>query len=569
MVVQAVQPGAMPGGGMGSPTLAGHPVQPLAPLRGLPEPEKLPTGDDIVDLPEEVLFDSARVMRKRAGWKIWVWMAVVGAASWGVLGMVFLSSLTPIFAFLPIFAIAEPSFVTSFLSGLGVSLWEVLFIAFGSAPFGALAGLGAAALGLRSVARLRPREYLTEKLFRRAIGWSFAKWLLWPQLAVLALSVLLTALPGNTFMLADFSYIVVAGYLSMLAVAIVSVPVAGGCARTANPLGLPGYNELEVKRQAALGTPKYAAYTRVMFAQDRRHLPRNKLVVNTRMFVESFCTLLRYRAWQIVLFAALISPFYFFADIGQLFSYANDLEEVSDATDFSLVSRLSFVALVIAWGSALAWLPPLVLSLFHLIPPSKRGVRDERTYPTISERLAVNRWERGVVWVTTLGLAAIEAVCLFAFLVVLSATGDAGEAGSLHIAALVFAGFGASALGMIATYRALAIDLRTIVYGPAGWYTRREVPFSAIAPKRGTRADLADDPRVRAALRERQAMALGLPKNASLEEIAKAASRTGVLPDFGLGDEQAAPAIIDPPAVRSEHDIPENLEELHAGRLTL
>lgn len=568
-MVQVVQPGAVPQGGVGAPTPSALTTQPLPPLLGLPEPEKLPTGDDVVDLPEEVLFESAKVMREKAGWKIWVWMALIGAASWGTLGMVFLGSLTPLFMFLPLFALAEPGFVTSLLSGLGVSLWEVLVVALGSAPFGALAGLGAAALGLRSAARLRPREYLTEQLFRRAIGWSFAKWLLWPQLAVLGLSMMLTALPGNSFMLADFSYIVVAGYLSMLAVAIVSVPVAGGCARAANPLGLPGYNALEGKRQAAVGTPKFAQYTRVMFAQDRRHLPRNKLVVNSRMFLESFWTILRYRAWQIVLFAALLSPFYFLSDIAQLFSNIDDLKQASNATDFSLGTRLAFVLLVIAWGSAFAWLPPLVLSLFHLIPSSKRGVRDQRTYPTITERFAVNRWERGVVWVTTLGLAAIEATCLLAFLIVLNASGDAGGAGSVHIMALAFAGFSASALGMIATYRAMAIDLRTIVYGPAGWYARREVPFAAIAPKRGTRTDMADDPRVRAALRERQAMALGLPKNASLEQIAKIASRTGVLPDFGLGEQQMAPATIEPPKVKGEHDIPETLEELHAGRLTL
>lgn len=568
-MVQVAQPGAVPGQSTGGPTLPGPSAQSLPPLLDLPEPEKLPTGDDVVDLPEEVLFDSAQVMRKRAGWKIWVWMAAAGAVSWGILGAVFLGSISPLVMFLPLFALAEPGFISSFLGGLGVSLWEVLLLACGAAPFGALVGLGAAALGLRSVARLRPREYLTEKLFRQAIGWSFAKWLMWPQLAVIAMSMLLTALPGNSFMLADFSYIAVAGYLSMIAVVIVSVPFTAGCARSANPLGLPGHSELEMKRQAAMGTPKFAEYTRVMFAQDRRHLPRNTLVVSARMFLASFCTLLRYRAWQIVLFAALLAPFYFLADLVQLFSNIEDLKQVNNATDFSLMTRLAFVLLVIAWASALAWLPPLVLSLFHLIPPSKRGVRDQRTYPTISERLSVNRWERGVVWATTLSLAAIEAVCLVAFIVVQVASNDAGEASSVHTGALAFAGFVACALGMISTYRAIAIDLRTIVYGPAGWYMRREVPFAAIAPKRGTRAEMADDPRVRVAVRERQAMALGLPKNASLEQIAKFASRTGVLPDFGLGDEQAAPAIIDPPAVKGEHDIPEDLEELHAGRLTL
>ena len=177
--------------------------------------------------------------------------------------MVFLGSLTPLFLFLPIFAIAEPSFVASLLNGLGASPGVVLFIAFGSAPLGALAGLGAAALGLRSVARLRPREYLTEKEFRRAIGWSFAKWILWPELAVIVLSMILTALPGNTFILADFSYIVVSGYLQMLVIALLSAPLAAGLARASNPLKLPGLNELEVRRQAAIGTDNYGHYTRL------------------------------------------------------------------------------------------------------------------------------------------------------------------------------------------------------------------------------------------------------------------------------------------------------------------
>ena len=482
---------------------------------------------------------------------------------------VFLGSLTPLFSFLPILAIAEPSFVASLLNGLGASTGVVLFIAFGSAPFGALAGLGAAALGLRSVARLRPREYLTEKEFRRAIGWSFAKWILWPELAVIVLSMILTALPGNTFILADFSYIVVSGYLQMLVIALLSAPLAAGLARASNPLKLPGLGGLEVRRQASFGTDSYGHYTRVLFAQDRRHLPRNRFTANPRVVAQSFRTIARYRWWQVLIVAVLVVPFYYFADFGQLFTLDDGVGDISGATDFSLSTRIAALVLLIAWLSAFAWLPPLVLSLFHLIPPSKRGVRDQRTYPTITERMAVNRWERGVVWVTTLGLAAIEAVCLIALLVVLQMTGDADLAGPVHLWVLGISGFAASALGMIATYRAMAIDLRTIVYGPAGWYMRREVPFSAIAPQRGTRTDLADDPRVRAALRERQAMKLGLPKDATLEQIAKAASRTGVLPDFGLGEEQVTPATVEPPTIKGEHDIPESLEELHAGRLTV
>lgn len=567
-MVQGVHPG-MPGQGMGIPTLAGPSAQSLPPLVGLPEPERLPTGDDVVDLPEEVLCESARSMRAAAGRKIWVWMAIVGFVSWGALAMAFLGSLTPLFSFLPILALAEPSFVASLLNGLGASPGVVLFIAFGSAPFGALAGLGAAALGLRSVARLRPREYLTEKEFRRAIGWSFAKWILWPELAVIVLSMILTALPGNTFILADFSYIVVSGYLQMLVVALLSAPLAAGLARASNPLKLPGLGELEVRRQSAIGTDNYGHYTRVLFAQDRRHLPRNRFTANPRVVAQSFRTIARYRWWQVLIVAVLVVPFYYFADFGQLFTLDGSVGDISGATDFSLSTRIAALALLIAWLSAFAWLPPLVLSLFHLIPPSKRGVRDQRTYPTITERMAVNRWERGVVWVTTLGLAAVEAVCLIALLVVLQVTGDADLAGPVHLWVLGISGFAASALGMIATYRAMAIDLRTIVYGPAGWYMRREVPFSAIAPQRGTRTDLADDPRVRAALRERQAMKLGLPKGATLEQIAKAASRTGVLPDFGLGEEQVTPATVEPPAIKGEHDIPESLEELHAGRLTV
>ena len=567
-MVQGVHPGR-PGQGMGILTLAGPSAQSLPPLVGLPEPEKLPTGDDVVDLPEEVLCESERSMRAAAGRKIWVWMAIVGFVSWGALAMVFLGSLTPLFLFLPIFAIADPSFVASLLNGLGASPGVVLFIAFGSAPLGALAGLGAAALGLRSVARLRPREYLTEKEFRRAIGWSFAKWILWPELAVIVLSMILTALPGNTFILADFSYIVVSGYLQMFVIALLSAPLAAGLARASNPLKLPGLGELEMRRQAAIGTDNYGHYTRVLFAQDRRHLPRNRFIANPRVVAQSFRTIARYRWWQVLTVAVLVVPFYYFADFGQLFTFDGNVGDISGATDFSLTTRIAALVLLVAWLSAFAWLPPLVLSLFHLIPPSKRGVRDQRTYPTIAERMAVNRWERGVVWVTTLGLAAVEAVCLIALLVVLQVTGDAALAGPVHLWVLGISGFAASALGMIATYRAMAIDLRTIVYGPAGWYMRREVPFSAIAPQRGTRTDLADDPRVRAALRERQAMKLGLPKDATLEQIAKAASRTGVLPDFGLGEEQVTPVMVDPPTIKGEHDIPESLEELHAGRLTV
>ena len=50
---------------------------------------------------------------------------------------------------------------------------------------------------------------------------------------------------------------------------------------------------------------------------------------------------------------------------------------------------------------------------------------------------------------------------------------------------------------------ALRRDARTVLYGPAGRYTRRATPFRLVAPSLGTRAQRAADPAVRAEMRRR------------------------------------------------------------------
>jgi hypothetical protein len=133
----------------------------------------------------------------------------------------------------------------------------------------------------------------------------------------------------------------------------------------------------------------------------------------------------------------------------------------------------------------------------------------------------------------------------------------------------------------------MRVGLRDVLYGPAGDYMRREVPYALVAPEFGTRADRAKDPAVRAALRKRLQAGGGdhaleifdldaAGERLWVDESAPGASDTavreadlaqGVLPDFGGegsaftgggtdGSEQAA----------SLHDIPESVTGLRERR---
>ena len=169
----------------------------LPPLTNLPEPARKPARSQEVDYPEEILLDSQQELRSVAGWKPYAWLVPIGAVSWTVLGWIFLLSLSPLMWLIALILMTDPGMTDAWLRQLGTSLGAVLLIIVGSPILGALLGAAAVPAGLWGVARVRPRYYLSEELFRTAVARRFAIAMVAPQVALMLLLVALSMLPGQ------------------------------------------------------------------------------------------------------------------------------------------------------------------------------------------------------------------------------------------------------------------------------------------------------------------------------------------------------------------------------------
>jgi hypothetical protein len=256
-----------------------------------------------------------------------------------------------------------------------------------------------------------------------------------------------------------------------------------------------------------------------------------------------------------------------------------DLAQVSTPLSWQHLAVGIPLTCLVALGCALAPAAATALSAGQ-----RSEVRDQRTYPEWAHRARVNPWEERVCALTgwlCAGWVLLGTVLAAIALPLLSA-GTVLTWTFLVVLALVAApllGGGAA--------RAMRVGLRDVLYGPAGDYMRREVPYALVAPEFGTRADRAKDPAVRAALRKRLQAGGGdhaleifdldaAGERLWVDESAPGASDTavreadlaqGVLPDFGGegsaftgggtdGSEQAA----------SLHDIPESVTGLRERR---
>lgn len=522
----------------------------------------MPPRSEDIDLPSEILADSRRALVRGVRWPIYVWMAVIGAVVWSMFSWLFLVAAAPLIGLYLLTILAGTELIQVLLRTLGLSPGLVLTSLLGAPVLGAVLGAAAVPLAMRWVLTIRPREYLTEAGFQREVARRFALVQAIPQLAVIALLVLLVLLPIRTPW-QHLSFGVLAGLAGMVSTVILGYLCTLGLVRALRPLGLPSVADLDARAARATTRAERTRLLGILYTQDRRHLPRATTFVGPRMLLASARAIL-VRHWWVLLVAALLGgAIWWFADVGQTFAaFSYDATGTGQALDPQLGSDVPALTIVLVLLAFAAWIAVCAVTpaaLVSLISASKHRPSDLRTYPSVRERFAVNPWEKRVVW-NAVGVIVVAEMLLLSLVVAIMAalglfsTVDGVWATLLLVVLIPCSG--------VATFRALAHDLRDIVYGPAHWYARRATPIAALAPAVGTKADVAADPRVRDRITRQRADALGLGATASAEDVAREGAKVGLLPDFGIRETADVSWQDHEPERTSEHSIPTRLESL-------
>lgn len=520
----------------------------------------MPPRSQEVDYPEEILLDSVAELRRVASWKPYAFLISVGVVSWTLMALVFLASFSPLMWLILLMGIADPMLISAFFREFGVPFPVLVAILMGAPVVGA--GLGAATVpvGLWGVARIRPRTFLSEEAFRAAVARRFSVAAIAPHVVVIVLLGVLSPIPTVSAWDA-LSFNVIAALAEMIVIAAATFWTVQSIFRQMNVLRLPAVSELTIRAQQAPNPQERARLWGILFAQDRRHLPRNTTVVGPRFLVTSVGVILSHHWWVLVVLAALCGPLLWFVDMIQAFlgmsvGFDPTAADPQGRPDVSLAELGAMILAAVAWVLTFAFAPVLTIIAVRV---RGREPRDLRTLPTVRERLEVNPWEKTVVWVGTVLVVCAEVLIIAGYFVLIALV---GQWTALHWLWLLVWSALVVPLSAVATWRALAVDLRTIVYGPAHWFARRATPTAAIAPLRGTKASVAKDPRVAERRARERAAGLGLAENATPEELARAASSRGALPDLGVEDDPYEPWTPGEPERTSEHSIPKGLDEL-------
>ncbi|AXK46240.1 hypothetical protein [Brachybacterium saurashtrense] len=525
----------------------------LPPLTDLPPPPRLAEEPANLVPPEEILAESTAALRRRLLRRSWA-PGLVLLGLWYVLLLLYVTGASPTFWFLSLLAsLAEPSLLRAAMLGLGFTSGG-LGAAFALLPLGAT--VVSLALGLLAPAlliRLRPRRHLSEEGFQRAVSTVSTATLM----ALPAVVVLVTPLSVLLPLSQPWSGLG-PGPLSSWCLALLVLQGAWLLVRRTVPaaplLGLTDAQTLHTTARIGTDPDQRRAAAKQVLAQDRRHLPPNPGTaaeggaLSPRGAATALALLARASLrWVVPALAGLGWLVFGIADLVTVITRfgMNELTGVESplhAGQLLLAAPVAGCVLL-----ALALTPALAVRL----AASQRGeVLDQRTYREWSHRARVNPWEARVVGLTG-WLSAVWVLLgcvLLAVLVPLLQVGTPLAWVWLVLGILVLAPLvGAAAASAMRT------GLRDVLYGPAGDYMRREVPYALIAPDIGTRTDRGRDPAVRAAQRARLLAAGGEhgPALAGLDasgerlwvdENAPGASDTavreadlarGLLPDFG------------------------------------
>lgn len=525
----------------------------LPPLTDLPSPPRLPEEETHLVAPGEIMVESRREILRSLLRRLWA-PALVLLGLWYVLLTLYVVGASPTFWFFSLLAgLGDPAYLRQAMSALNFTsegLWTAFLLLPAVATMLSLLG---ALLVPRLVAPLQPRRFLSETQFQRGVEDRITAMLLaLPVLTVLALPLtVVLGLPQPWTGLG-------AGPLSVWCAGLVALELAWVLVRRTVPaarlLGITSHEVLHTEARIGTDPERRRAAARQHLAQDRRHLPPNPgtpaadggrsprgaltaLALIARSALTWVLPALAGTSWLVLGIADLVTV------LGSL--SATGLSQVETPLRWQHLAVGLPLLVLVAAGCALAPALAVALSSGH-----RAQVRDQRTYAEWAHRARVNPWEARVCALTGWLCAgwALAGTILAAVLLPLLGAGTALTWVFLTLFALMVVPL----LGVAAT-QAMKGGLRDVLYGPAGDFTRRQIPYALVAPEFGTRADRAKDPAVRAALRKRLQADGGdhaleifdldaAGERLWVDENAPGASDTavrqadlaqGVLPDFG------------------------------------
>lgn len=475
----------------------------LPPLRDLPPPQRLPEEPAHLVPPAEIIAESTAAIRRRLLRRSWA-PGLVLLGLWYLLLLLYVSGSSPTFWFLSLVAaLADPVFLRSALVDLGFTSTG-LGIAFLLVPAGAtLLSLALAPFAPALVAGLQPRRFLSEHAFQRAVSDRVTAVLMVPPVLVV-LALPLTVLLGVPQPWSGLG----PGPLSSWCLGILALQLAWVILRrTVTAPRLLGITDADTLRTTALlgrDLPERRAAAKQVLAQDRRHLPPNpgteaaSAPFTLRGAVRALLLLSRAGlTWVVPAAAALGWLIFGITDLVTVLVRMTtmDLTEVGSPLRAPQVLLSLPVAALVGLGLALA--PAIAI----LLAEGRRDrVRDQRTYVDWNDRARMNPWEARVVsltgWISA-GWALLGCVVLAVLLQLVQVASTVSWVWIISGGLVLVPLLGAAAASAMRT------GLRDLLYGPAGEYMRRESPYALVAPDIGTRAQRAEDPAVRAALRKR------------------------------------------------------------------
>jgi hypothetical protein len=537
-----------------------------APLTQLPDPDRLPEPleDDV--MPHEVLLESRGALLVRLLKAAWV-PAIVLLALWELLVVCFVLGTAPTFWAISLLSGgADPSYVAQARALTGFRIGQIPMLLTVVPLIGTAAGLACLPLGMLGISTLRPRMFLGEADFQRAVAVRASVPFILPALLAIALVTVATAIgaPLQWNALGAGALAAVAAALAWTLLAWVLVRRWMSAPRV---LGIVSVDELN--RRATVGPHEgRSEAARQMLAHDRRHLPPNHMPVAADVARRTL--LVTARSWmRFVVPAVLGIAWLVFSvnDIAVLFSRL-DAVDPTDATRSELPWSTVVIGLVVglAMLAGLALTPTVVLRIRR---PRQGDVDDLRTYSRWADRARVNRWEADVVRMIGQGHAMVAAAALIVVMVLLAPTGGLDRSAwtwAVCDAAVLLPLIGAAGTS------AMRGGLREVLYGPAGWYMRRDTPWAAVTPRSGTRTAMAQDPARRARMEQRLREADGPNALVAFDagervqrlwvDDAQPGARDvvldqdmiarGELPDFGMGNPPGSDrARTDPFGVRS------------------
>ncbi|CAM4078414.1 hypothetical protein [Helcobacillus massiliensis] len=427
----------------------------LAPLR--PESRH-------IDLPSEILAESPRAFVAQAPVGLYVTAALLGAFVWPlfIVGSL-LAGFGGVFA-----GTAAIGTITRDHTGLGTfpsGFVTTVLLAGGLAALGAVVSAVMVPAGLLLVARVRPRAYGTEAAFQQAVAGRIAAVVLAPLLLTVPFLLLV---PGR---LGDAGWDYFAAHRPFLLMWMV---VAGSCAygllRAAVPVPrLLGIQSVGALRTVALTDAARSDRARAILGVDdpraahvlAADLAHVDLHIGPQMPLRALEAVIR-GAWVAAL---VVFPLMLMMEEPLLWIIAAGYDSSSDLVGYPLPLVLLAAVSLAGWVAAST---AAYAGLLRLLP---------------------NRFAAS--WIAAAASVGLGGALLVALLVL---RGPLGWSGRATLDALLTQPVVMVPLALLA-FIAMGIVLHrqavTVLVGPAHWYARRPVDFTAIVPPTGTRTQWA------------------------------------------------------------------------------